>query len=534
MSIPRYSNVVELIEKAYEQYAERPAYTCLGQSISYGELQKKSLVFASYLQNELGLKAGDRFAIQLPNLLQFPIAMYGAIQAGLVIVNINPLYTPREVQYQLNDSGAKAFLVLSNVASNSAEIIRETGVEHVIVTNLGDEHPGLKGHLLNFVVKHVKKMVPPFHFDNAIKYRDVFKAQLKEIERSTATSEDLLVLQYTGGTTGVSKGAMLSHGNLASNVWQMISHLPTAFEENNEVFVACLPLYHIYALNLHGLAAFSAGCHNILIPNPRDLASIVKALKNQPFTVFIGINTLFRALTRFEAFSSLDFSSLKITSAGGMALTEDAALDWEKMTGCKVCEGYGLTETSPVLTGNPFGAIRLGSIGTALPETELLIIDEHDKPVEEGGVGELCARGPQVMSGYWHKPEETKAAFLDNGYFRTGDMAQKLDGGYYKLVDRKKDLIIVSGFNVYPNEIEDVIAHHPGVVEAAAIGVKDDECGEIVKLFVVRENESLSTDEVIAYCRENLTRYKVPKQVEFKSELPKSNVGKILRRELRE
>ncbi len=534
MEIPRHSNVLDLIERAFSSYPQHAAYTCLGKTLSYAELDVRSRVFASFLRNELKLQAEDRVAIQLPNVLQFPVALYGAIRAGLIVVNINPLYTPREIKHQLNDSGAKALIVLANVAANAAEIIEETSVEHVITTELGDEHGGLKGGLLNFVVKHVKKMVPEFHFPKSYVYKKVMRHRPAPFNISVPQSESCLMLQYTGGTTGVSKGAMLTHGNLASNVWQMISHLPEAFEEGAETFVACLPLYHIYALNLHGLSAFSMGCHNILIPNPRDLGSIIKALKGVRFTVFIGINTLFRALCRFEPFKTLDFSGLNITSAGGMALTEDAAAGWEQITGCKVCEGYGLTETSPVLTGNAYKNIKLGTIGIPLPETEIKIFDEAGNQVPDGEVGELCAKGPQVMKGYWNRLKETEQVFMANGFFKTGDMAMKCEDDNYKIVDRKKDLILVSGFNVYPNEIEDVLGQHPKIVEAAAVGMPDKESGEVVKVFVVPEVDDISAEEVIEYCRKNLTRYKVPKAVSFEKELPKSNVGKILRRELRD
>ncbi len=531
---PRYNNVVDLIESTFKKYADHPAYTCLGKTLSFAELDKKSQHFASYLIHELKLKPGDRLAIQLPNILQFPIALYGAMRCGIVVVNINPLYTPREILHQLNDSGAKALIVLANIAQNAAEIVDQTSVERVVVTELGDEHSGLKRPIINFVCKYVKKIVPEFSFRTQQNWRSIFSEPYPSFNTPEVASDELLVLQYTGGTTGVSKGAMLTHNNIASNVWQMINHMPVAFDEGKETFVACLPLYHIYALNLHGLAAFSMGCHNILIPNPRDLPSIVKALSGVQFTVFIGINTLFRALIRADCkFSTLDFTKLKVTSAGGMALTEDAAVGWHEMTGCKVIEGYGLTETSPVLTGNPYDDIRLGYIGTPLPETEIRILDEDAHEVATGEAGELCARGPQVMKGYWQREKETAAVMTDDGFFRTGDIAVKTEDNYFKIVDRKKDLILVSGFNVYPNEIEEVLALHPDIVEAAAVGVADQESGEVVKVFVVRESNDLQEQEVISYCRDNLTRYKVPKSVEFRKELPKSNVGKILRRELR-
>ncbi|WP_096085916.1 AMP-binding protein [Agaribacterium haliotis] len=530
----RFNTVIELIESAFESYAELPAYSCMGREMSYAELDQLSLRFASYLRNELKLNAGDRLAIQLPNILQFPVAMYGAIRAGLVIVNVNPLYTGRELKHQLQDSGAKALVVLANVAAAANAVVDQTPVEHVIVTELGDLHPGLKRPLINFVVKHVKKLVPDYNFKHGRSFLAALKHNRADFSLPSTSAEDLLVLQYTGGTTGLSKGAMLTHGNLCANVWQMVEHMPVAFGEGEDVFVGCLPLYHIYALNLHALAGFSRGCATLLIPNPRDLNAFAKALAKHKFTVFIGINTLFRALVRHKGFCQLDFSQLKITSAGGMALTEDAAVAWEQLTGCKIIEGYGLTETSPVLTGNPHDDIRLGSIGTALPETDIVILDDNEEPVTDGEVGELCAKGPQIMPGYWQKDDETAKVFSASGYFKTGDMAKKLDDGYFKIVDRKKDMILVSGFNVYPNEIEDVLCSHPDIKEAAAIGVADECSGEIVKVFIVRENDELSEKEVKKFAKANLTPYKVPKIIEFRQELPKTNVGKILRRELRD
>lgn len=532
--IKRFDNALQLIESAFESYADKPAFSCMGKTLSFSELDELSGRFASYLQNVLGLEPGDRLAIQLPNILQFPVALYGAIRAGLVVVNVNPLYTPHEIKHQLQDAEVKAIILLSNIAKSAAQIISETSVEHVIVTNLADLHGFPKKQLINFVVKHVKKMVPDYHFDNPIPLTTVLNSARNNLKPLSITPDSLMVLQYTGGTTGVSKGAMLTHGNIASNVWQMVTHMPEAFSPGAETFIACLPLYHIYALNLHGLASFSRGEHNILIPNPRDLPAMVKTLKSVKMTVFIGINTLFTALSRFDEFKEVDFSALKITSSGGMALTLDAAKTWHRLTGCKVCEGYGLTETSPVLLGNPPEAIQLGTIGVPLVETEIRLIDDDGKDCLVGEVGELCARGPQVMAGYWKRPLETENVMFDDGFFRTGDMGVKLDDGYYKIVDRKKDMIIVSGFNVYPNEVEDIVCQHPKIIEAAAIGIPDENSGELVKLFVVREDESLSEKEIRDFCRKKLTGYKVPKQVEFRDELPKSNVGKILRRQLRD
>ncbi|WP_018274255.1 AMP-binding protein [Teredinibacter turnerae] len=530
--IPRYKNVLEILDHAFTSYGHSPAYSCLGQSMTYAQLDELSLRAARYFRNVLGLQEGDRIAIQLPNLLQYPVVLYGAFRAGLVVVNINPLYTPREIKHQLVDSGSRALVVLSNIAHNAAEIVRETAVEAVIVTDIGDCHGFVKRTLMNFVVKHVKKMVPPFHFPNSISFDDIVASHGDAFPKVVPDPETLLILQYTGGTTGLAKGAMLSHRNMAENVWQMVSFIPEAFDESKEIYVCCLPLYHIYALNLHGLCAFSNGGHNVLIPNPRDLASMVKALKPHKFTVFVGINTLYTALCRYEPFKSLDFSALDVSSAGGMALNEAAASCWEKMTGCEVCEGYGLTETSPVVAGNRPGHIRQGYVGSALPETEVKLIDENGNTVVDQA-GELCVRGPQVMQGYWHREDETANVLDKEGWLKTGDIAEISEDGFIKIVDRKKDMILVSGFNVYPNEIEDTVTQLPEVLEAAAIGVPNEKCGEVVKLFVVAADETLSSQQIVDFCRKNLTAYKVPKEIEFRESLPKSNVGKILRKDLR-
>ncbi len=531
----RYNTLLELLEHAFSNYTDQPAFTCLGHTLSFAEVDTLSKRFASYLQHDLGVSPGDRIALQMPNILQYPIAMYGAMRAGMVIVNTNPLYTARELKHQLKDSGAVALVVLSNVANVASEVINETDVKHVIVTDIADLHPTPKRQLINFAVRYLKKMVPPYAFSRSIAFRDALAKPAKTLSPVKVNSDSLFALQYTGGTTGISKGAMLSHGNLAANVWQMVTHMPEAFKESQETFICCLPLYHIYAFNLHGLCAFSYGEHNILIPNPRDLKSMVCAVKKVKMTVFVGINTLYVALCRDEAFrQQVDFSRLNISSAGGMAMTEDAALAWQALTGCEVCEGYGLTETSPVICGNKIGNIRLGTVGHPMIDTEIRLLGEDGNEVPEGEAGELCVRGPQVMKAYWNRPDETAKVLSEDGWFCTGDMAVRLEDGVYKLVDRKKDMIIVSGFNVYPTEVEAVVSQHPGVVEAAVIGVPDPQCGETVKLFVVPANEQVTADEIKAYCRENLTGYKRPKIIEFRESLPKSNVGKILRRELRD
>lgn len=532
--IPRYNHLLELLEDAFKKYTDLPAFTCMGRTLTYGEIDELSRCFASYLHNEMGLQPGDRIALMMPNILQYPVAMYGALRAGLVVVNTNPLYTGRELKHQLIDSGAKAVVVLANVANTVTKVVEETDVQHVVVTQLADLHPTPKRQIINFVVNRVKKMVPSYSFKNEVSFRQAVSVSPKPLKPFQVDSSSLMALQYTGGTTGVSKGAMLTHGNLASNVWQMISHMPTAFKEGKELFIACLPLYHIYAFNLHGLCAFSLGEHNVLIPNPRDLDSMIGTLKSVDMTVFIGINTLYVALCNHPEIKNVDFSKLHMCSAGGMAMTEDAAKKWEKITGNKISEGYGLTETSPVLCANKIDNIQKGTIGVPLEETEIKLIDEDGKEVAQGEVGELCAKGPQVMLGYWNRPNETAKVLTDDGWLRTGDMAMRREDGHFKIVDRKKDMILVSGFNVYPNEIEDVVTQHDGVLEAAVVGISDERTGEAVKLFIVKADEALTVEEVQAYCRENLTAYKRPKIIEFREALPKTNVGKILRRELRE
>lgn len=532
--IPRYDNLKDLVEQAFASYGSFPAYTCVGHTLTFNELDELSMRFASYCQHELGLAPGDRIGLQMPNILQYPVALYGAIRAGLIIVNINPLYTPRELLHQLNDSGAKALVVLSNIASVAAQVVEKTGVEHVIVTDFGDLHPAPKRQIINFIVKYVKRMVPEFTMPGEISFRSVMACPAKTLNSFELTSQSIAALQYTGGTTGISKGAMLTHGNLCSNVWQCITLMPEAFPPAKEVFIACLPLYHIYALNLNALAAFSYGEHNVLIPNPRDLKALVNAVKKARMTVIIGINTLYVALARYAPSKLIDFSKLHISCAGGMAMTEDAAKLWKQLSGCDVCEGYGLTEASPVICGNRVNSIKFGTIGKALIDTEIKLIDDEGNIVPEGSAGELCARGPQVMLGYWNQPEETAKVLSQDGWLKTGDIAVKTADGYYKIVDRKKDMILVSGFNVYPNEIEDIVTLHPDVVEAAAVGIVDEKSGEAVKLFVVRSRPDLTEDEIKHFCKERLTAYKRPRVVEFRDSLPKSNVGKILRRELRD
>ncbi len=527
--------IIETLQQPFKQYAGNDAYTCMGQTLTFADIDRLSAQFAHYLQARTNLVPGDRIALQMPNILQYPVALYGAMRAGLVIVNTNPLYTAREIKHQLNDSGAKAMVVLANIAANAAKVIEETAVEQVIVTEVADLHPPVKRVLLNAAVKHLKKMVPAFSFPQQISWREALAAgsagQWQPVARDP---HDIALLQYTGGTTGVAKGAMLTHYNLVSNMEQVLLHVQETLEKGTDVFAAPLPLYHIYAFNLHCIGLASIGAHSILIPNPRDIPSVVKALRGHRITGFAGLNTLFNALVRDPGFRQLDFSRMRITSSGGMALTEDAATQWKGVTGIEPAEGYGLTETSPTVSSNPPNAIQRGTVGTPLPQTELKVIDAQGEALPAGQPGELCVRGPQVMKGYWQRPEATAEVLDGDGWLKTGDIAVLQEDGYLRIVDRKKDMIVVSGFNVYPNEIEDIVCQHPAVVEAAAIGVSDAGSGEAVKLFVVVSDAAVDAEVIRAFCRENLTGYKVPKFIEFSDELPKSNVGKILRRELKE
>lgn len=528
-------SILDVFTSATAKYAERPAFTCLGQTLTIGDIDRLSAQFASYLQNHTNLKPGDCVAVQLPNVLQYPVAVFGALRAGMVVVNTNPLYTQREIKHQLNDSGAKALVVLANIADTAAAVIGETSVEQVIVSEIADLHPPLKRVLINTVAKHIKKMVPDFHFENQVNFRDAMSAGAKQPHQDVQrTADDIAVLQYTGGTTGVAKGAMLTNRNLVANMEQVREALGDSMKEGEEIYIAPLPLYHIYAFTIHCMALFATGNHSILIPNPRDIPAFVKTLKGVRFTGFVGLNTLFNGLMRNPDFANLDFSKLHTTASGGMALTRDTAKRWEEMTGCVVTEGYGMTETSPVVSFNPAEAVQLGTVGKAVPNTEVKVIDENGNDLPNNTPGELCVRGPQVMKGYWERPEATAETIDSEGWLKTGDMAVIQDDGYIKIVDRKKDMIIVSGFNVYPNEIEDIVSAHPKVTEAAAVGIPDERTGETVKLFVVKADSSLTEEEIVAYCRENMTAYKVPKNIEFREDLPKTNVGKILRRELRD
>lgn len=530
-----YQSVVHLFEESCRKFPHKVAFENMGGQLTYREVDKLSADFAAYLQQHLGLKQGERIAIQMPNVLQFPIAFFGALRAGLIVVNTNPLYTPREMEHQFRDSGAVAIVIVANFASNLEKILSKTQLRHVIVTGLGDMLGAIKGSIVNFVVKNVKKMVPPYHLPHALSFNSVLKkgAQLK-LSKPAVTNDDIAVLQYTGGTTGVSKGAQLSHGNLVNHN-TMITHWfqPYLSQGGEDLIITAIPMYHIFALTVNGLLMFTTGVKNVLITNPRDMKGFCKELRKHKFTIITGVNTLFNGLLNSPSFKDLDFSHLKGAIGGGMAVQDAVARRWKEVTGKPLLEGYGLSETSPVLCCNPLdGRHKMGSIGVPMPSTEVGIFDDNGNELPQGETGEICARGPQVMSGYWQ--QDNTGVFWPGGWFKTGDIGAMDADGFFKIVDRKKDMIKVSGFNVYPNEIENVIAGHPKVLEVAAIGVPDSRSGEAIKVFVVKRDDTLREEELLQYCRENLTNYKIPKQVEFRKELPKTNVGKILRRALKE
>jgi len=528
-----YETVLDLFDAKVKQFASMPAFSCMGKTITYGELDKLSADFAAYLQNETDLKPGDRIALQLPNIIQFPIAAWGALRAGLVVVNTNPLYTERELEHQMNDSGAKAMVVYAGMAAQAIKVQPRTPVEKIIVTEIADMHPPLKRMLVNTVVKRVKKMVPEFDVTKTFSFREALQKGKGFSYRPVRSGhDDPIVLQYTGGTTGVAKGAMLTNRNLIANMLQCYEYFKLALRDGQETLITPLPLYHIYAFTVHCMVLMYTGNQSVLIPNPRDIPGFVKELSKHKFSGFVGLNTLFVALCNNEEFKKLDFSALKLTISGGMALTHAAADKWKEVTGCLINEGYGMTESSPVISFNPPGYAQLGSIGIPAPSTEIMIMSDDGKPLPIGEPGELCARGPQVMKGYWNRPQDTAKTIDENGWLKTGDVAVLQEDGYMKIVDRKKDMIVVSGFNVYPNEIEDVLTGHPEVIECAVVGVPSEKTGEAVKAFIVTKTD-VSDEALIAYCREHLTAYKVPRQFERRDELPKTNVGKVLRRELR-
>ncbi|MBJ7537443.1 AMP-binding protein [Marinomonas transparens] len=532
-----YCSVTEVLQESCKKYADLPAFTSVGRTITYRELDEKSDQFAAYLQNHTDLKPGDRIAIQLPNVIQYPVVLFGAMKAGMVVVNTNPLYTPKELQHQFNDSGAKALVVFANMAHNVEKILANTSIKHLIITEIADFHSPVKRLLVNSVVKYVKKLVPDYHLPNALTLNEALAKGVGEtVSEVDVNPESVAVLQYTGGTTGVAKGAMLTHANLISNMNQLGSRLTCIIDEGVEVYIAPLPLYHIYAFLIHGLTLLGRGSHTVLIPNPRDLPGFVKELKKWKFSGFVGLNTLFVGLCNREDFRQLDFSHLKLTCSGGMPLTHAAAEEWERVTGCKVVEGYGLTETSPVVSFNPIGKEQIGTIGVPVAETDIKIQDDEGNALPQGESGMLCVRGPQVMKGYWQREEATREIMTEDGFLITGDIAVQHLDGYLQIVDRAKDMIIVSGFNVYPTEVEDCLSSHPAILESAAIGVADDKTGESVKAFVVlkADVEALDRDELRRFCKENLAAYKVPKYIEIRKDLPKTNVGKVLRRALRD
>jgi len=532
-----YPSLAELIGEGCRKFAAQPAYSCMGKELTFGEVDQLSSHFASFLQHTLKLQKGDRIAIQMPNLLQYPVAMFGALRAGLTVVNTNPLYTPREMLHQFKDSGAKAIVILANFGSNLEKILGQTDIQHVIVTEIGDLLGFPKKQLVNAVVKYMKKMVPAYRLPGAIPFADTLSQGARQpMQRVEIQSSDIAFIQYTGGTTGVSKGAMLTHRNLIANmeaqhVWMQPS---THKDGTPEVMVAALPLYHVYALTVNVMASLKSGAMNLLITNPRDMKAFIAELKRYKVTMFTGVNTLYNGLLNQPAIKEVDFSRLHITSAGGMALQKIVAERWRDLTGVIPAEGYGLSETSPVLSSNPVdGTARIGTIGLPWPSTALKIMREDGTEAPLGTPGEVWARGPQVFVGYWHRPDET-AQVMEDGWFKTGDIGTMDEDGFFRIVDRKKDMILVSGFNVYPNEIEDVIAKCPGVQEVACIGVPNEKSNEAVKVFIVKKDPGLSADDVLAYSRENLTNYKRPRYIEFRTELPKTNVGKILRRSLRD
>ena len=536
VDLNEYSSIVAILESSCERFRANAAFENMGRTLSYDDIDRLSQAFGAYLVHECKLKKGDRVAIMLPNVLQYPIAIFGALRAGLTVVNTNPMYTARELKHQLVDAGASAIVVLDNFAATLQEVVKETPVKHVITTAVGDLLGFPKGAITNFVLKYVRKAVPDFHIEGATRFRDVLARGAKlTLPKTDVQPEDIAFLQYTGGTTGVSKGAMLTHRNLVANMQQSSMWIGKRAAIGQEHIITALPLYHIFALTANCLVFMKFGAVNHLITNPRDMPGFVKELSRIPFTCLTGVNTLFNGLLNTPGFAELDFSRFKFALGGGMAVQRAVAERWKKVTGTTLSEAYGLTETSPAVCMNPLDLPDYnGSIGLPVPSTEVCVQDEEGKQLPTGEVGELCVRGPQVMRGYWQRPDETAKVMDKDGWFHTGDMAKMDEKGFFYIVDRKKDMILVSGFNVYPNEIEDVIATHPGVLEVAAVGVADEKSGEAVKVVIVKKDPALTAEDIKAHCKTNLTGYKQPRYVEFRTELPKSNVGKILRRELRD
>ncbi len=528
----RYASVVEAFHAACKRFRDRPCFTNMGVTLTFGDIERLSGRFAAFLKHELRLQKGERIAIQMPNVLQYPVALFGALRAGLVVVNTNPLYTAREMEYQYRDAGVKAVVILANFADKLAAIRANIGNPYAIVTEIGDLFPTVKRLAVNAAVKYVKKMVPAYTLPGEISFRSTITGTGR-FEDVPVGPEDLAFLQYTGGTTGTAKGAMLTHRNIVANMEQAAAWMGPRFIEGDERVITPLPLYHVFSLTVNCLVFMKYGGENLLVTNPRDFPAFIKLLRTEKFTVMTAVSTLLNALMNQPGFSEIDFSKLKITVAGAMALQRNVAERWKQLTGTDIIEGYGLTEASPVVCCNPVdGTDRIGTIGLPFPSTEIRLLDESGAEVPPGQPGELTVRGPQVMKGYWNRPEET-ASVLRDGWLHTGDIAQMDSDGFIRIVDRKKDMILVSGFNVYPNEIEDIVCQHPGVAEVGAVGIPDEKSGEVVKIVVVRKRPDLTEKELIEFCRTRLAGYKVPKVVEFRDELPKTNVGKILRRALR-
>lgn len=524
----QYPSLIEMFEQSVQKYADQPAFENMGSIMTFRKLEERSRAFAAYLQNDLKLKKGDRVALMMPNLLQYPIALFGVLRAGMIAVNVNPLYTPRELEHQLNDSGAKAIVIVSNFASTLEKVVDKTPVKHVVLTSLGQMLPRAKGTIVDFVVKYVKGMVPKYDLPGAISFRKALhKGRRLQYVKPFMAGDDIAFLQYTGGTTGVAKGAILTHRNMIANVLQAKGAYSPVLQEGRELVVTALPLYHVFALTVNCLLFVEMGGRNLLITNPRDIPGFIKELQKVPFTAITGVNTLFNALVNNEDFHELDFSNMRLSVGGGMAVQRAVAEQWKKATGVHLLEGYGLTECAPLVTGNPYDLKDYtGAIGLPVPSTEVRIVDDEGKVVGNDQVGELQVRGPQVMQGYWQRPEATKEVIDQDGWLSTGDIVKFDDEGLLYIVDRKKDMILVSGFNVYPNEIEDVVALHGKVLEVAAIGQPHEVSGELVKIYVVKRDPSLTKEDIIAHCREHLTGYKIPKLIEFREELPKTNVAK--------
>ncbi|MYN00485.1 long-chain-fatty-acid--CoA ligase [Pseudoduganella sp. DS3] len=534
----QYRSLVHLLEESFQKYASRNAFVCMDKAITYADLDAHSKRLGAWLQSR-GMKKGARVAVMMPNVLQYPIAIAGILRAGYSVVNVNPLYTPRELEHQLNDSGAEAIIILENFATTLEQVLPRTQVKHIIVANMGEMLGGLKGHIVNFVVRNVKKMVPAFSLPNAVRFKDALgHAKSMKLTAVELRHEDVAFLQYTGGTTGVSKGATLTHKNIIANLLQMqawsapkLADLPP----DERTIICALPLYHIFALTVCAMWGMREGGLNVLIPNPRDIGGFIKELQKYRFNMLPAVNTLYNALLNHPDIKNVDFSGLKVANGGGMAVQKAVADKWLALTGVTIVEGYGLSETSPVATANRFDSTEFsGMIGMPIPSTDVAILDDDGNEVALGTPGEIAIRGPQVMAGYWNRPEETAKVMTADGYFKSGDVGVMDERGYVKIVDRKKDMILVSGFNVYPNEIEDVVAAHPGVLECACIGVPDEHSGEAVKVFVVKKDPNLTAEALMEHCKQNLTGYKKPKYIEFRTELPKTNVGKILRRMLRD